>query len=173
MAVFARHNRVQSYQWKARQVVIEVNFLAPTRLFMALPAIAAHLALVRIILAMARDARHRQLVAVEVARVAALACDLRVTAAQWKLGCLVVVEGDRGPCLRGMARLATSAVFTGVFVLQAVAGMAGRGQAFVALTDVARCAGDVAVRAGQRETGLAVVEGLDLTPDLLGVAALA
>ena len=173
MASFAGNYGMQSDQWKAGQIMVEGDFLTPARFLVALPAIAAQLAMVSIVLAVAGDTRHGQLVAIEVARVAALAGDRRVTAAQRKPGRLVVVEVDRRPLCRRMARLAAIAVPSPMLVLLAVAGDAGSRQTLVALADMAFRTGDIAVRAQQGEPRLGVIVGLDLTPGFLPVTALA
>ena len=53
VAFLARHHRMQSDERKSRQIMVEGDLLSPARLLVALLAIAAQLALVRIILAMA------------------------------------------------------------------------------------------------------------------------
>ena len=104
---------------------------------------------------------------------ALVALEFCVTAAQWKLGCLVVTEADHRPLLGNVAGLAIRAVSASVLVLQAVTGDAGPGQIFVSLTSMAFCARYLAVRADQRESRLAVIEGLHATPGLLAVTAVA
>ena len=147
MASFAGDHGMQSDQWKAGQIMVEGDLLAPTRFSVTLSAIAAQLAMVSIVLAMAGNTRHRQLVAIEVSRVAALAGNRRVTAAQRKFGRRVVVEADRRPLCRRMARIAAVAVPSRMLVLQTVAGDAGSRQTLVALADMAFRATDIAVRA--------------------------
>ena len=173
MAPLAGHNGMQSDQWKARQIMVEGDLLAPARLPVTLPAIGAQLAMVSIVLAMASNAGHRQLVAIKVARVAALAGDGRVTAAQRKPGRLVVVEADGRPLHRRVAGLTAIAVPSRVLVLQAVAGDAGSRQILVALTDMAFRTCNLAVRAHQGELRLGVIVGLYLTPGFLPVTTLA
>ena len=173
MASLARHYGMQSDQWKTGQIVVEGNLLAPARFPVTLPAVGTQLAMVSIVPAMACNTRHRQLVAIKVARVALLASDGCVTPAQRKPGRLVMVEADRRPFHRRMAGLAAIAVPSRMLVLQAVAGDAGSRQILVALTDMAFRARNLAVRAHQGELRLGVIVGLDLTPGFLPVTALA
>lgn len=126
MTFLARDYRVQPDQGKSRQIVVEGDLLAPARLVVALLASLAELAFVRIILAMAGDAGHGQFVAIEVTGVTTLAAECGVTAAQWELRRLVVVEADQGPLLGGMAAFAIVAIPALMLVLQAVTGNAGR-----------------------------------------------
>lgn len=77
MAFFARRDRVASDQWQSRDVVIEGHYAAPIVLAVTLLATRAKLALVSI-LAMARHACGRRLVAKEVAGMAGIALDLRM-----------------------------------------------------------------------------------------------
>ena len=165
--------RMQSKKGKSRQVVIEGDLLPPARFVVTALAVAAQLAVMRVILAMAGDARHRELVAIEVARVAALARDLRVTAAQRKLGCLIVVEADRRPLFGSVAGLAIGAISTSVFVLQTMAGDARPGEILVSLPHMAYRARDLGVRADEGEPGFAVVEPFNLAPGLLAVTGIA
>ncbi len=80
-----------------REIVIEGNFLAPGVFIVALRAIRSELAFVGIIFLMAGYAGCRELIAIKIARVAALAFDARVLAAKRKLGHLRVIEFDRVP----------------------------------------------------------------------------
>jgi hypothetical protein len=173
MAFFARYCRVQADQRKSRKVMVEVDLLSPTRFLVALLAIASQLALVRVIVAMAGDARHGELIAVEVAGMALLALQLGVTSPQRKLGGLVVVEANGRPLLRDMAGLTLRAKKACVLVLQLVTGDARRGQIFVPLTHMALCAGYLVVRANQRKPGLGVIEGLYATPGFLAMTVIA
>jgi hypothetical protein len=59
MAFLARHHGMQPDKRKPRQIMVEGNLLPPPRLLVALLAGTAQLALVRVILAMTGDARHR------------------------------------------------------------------------------------------------------------------
>ena len=101
---------MQSDQGESGQVMIKSNLLPPARLVVTALTGAAQLAVVRVILLMAGDARHGELVAIEVARVAALARDLCMPAAERKLGCLVMIEGGRRPLVGGVAGVAIGAI---------------------------------------------------------------
>ena len=78
MTFLARDNAVASDQRKSRDVVVERCGAAPVVLAMASLAPGAKLALVPVILAMARHACCRKLVAIEIAHVARIALDLRM-----------------------------------------------------------------------------------------------
>lgn len=171
VAFLAGHHRMQSDQWEPRQIMIEDDLLPPARLLVALLAIAAQLTPVRIILAMAGDARHGQFIAIQVAGVALLALELGVAAAQRKLGCLVVVKADRGPRLGGVTGLTIGAVVARMLVLQAVTGDARPTQILVSLAHMAFRTRDFAVRADQWESRLAVIERSHPRPSLLAVTA--
>ena len=96
-----------------------------------------------------------------------------MTAAQRKLGCLVVIEVHRLPLVCIVAGLAFGAVSCAVGILQPVARDAGRGEVLVKLAGVAGRAGNGLVCAHQRKRGLAVVERLDAAPSVLAVASIA
>ena len=170
VAFLAGDHRMQSDQGKSRQVVIKGYLLTPTCLVVTALTGAAQLAVVRVILLMAGDARHGELVAIEVARVAALASDLRVPAAERKFGCLVVIETDRRPLAGGVAGLAIDAILAGVLVVETMAGDARPGEIFVSLPRMACRACDLGVRADEGKPRLAVVERFNPAPGLLAVA---
>ena len=107
-------------QRKAGDVMVEGNFLPPTGLRMALLATRAELSFVRIVLFVARRAIHRELVAIEIARMTRIAFDPGMPAAQRKLGCLVVIEVHGLPLIRIVAGLALGAVLSAVGILQPV-----------------------------------------------------
>src|SRR5689334_9516266 len=105
VAGLAFHRGVLAEQREARLRVIEARLL-PARLVVAVGARGAERPFVLVVLLVAGDAGALQLVAVEIARVAALALDLLVLAAQRVLGLRVVVEGDLRPRLGAVAGLA-------------------------------------------------------------------
>lgn len=91
MAFLAGNARVEADEGEARDVVIEVDLLAPTGLFVALLALGAELPLVGIGLGVAARTGNGQLVAIEVAGVASFALCFGVQSAQGKFRCLVVI----------------------------------------------------------------------------------
>ena len=93
-------------------------------------------------------------------------------AAQREFG-LRVIEMDGLPLRIPVARLALRAVLALMNVLKLMAGRAGQRHALVFLVGVAGGASHLLMPAGQRKFGLRVVEGADLGPALLAVAALA
>jgi len=121
MALIAADLRVTADQWKSRQIVVECDRLAPARLFMALLATGAELALVGLILLVTGHALGGQLVAVEITFMTGVALDLRVLAPQRKLGQLVVIEAHGLPFLRGVAGFALGTVPAGMRIIDAVA----------------------------------------------------
>jgi hypothetical protein len=92
VAFLAGNHRVQTEQGKACQVVVKSDLLMPTGLLVTLPAIVPQLPAVRIVLVVTGNARRRQLVAIQIARVAALARELGVATAQWKSCGRIVIE---------------------------------------------------------------------------------
>ena len=173
VAFLAGDHCMQSDQRKSRQVMIKSHLLPPARLVVASLTGAAQLTVMRVILAMAGDAGRRELVAIEVTRVAAFAGDLRMTAAKRKLGCLVVIEGDRRPLVGGVAGLAIGAISAGVLVVEAMAGDARPGKIFVSLPRMACRTSDRAVRADEGELRFTVVERFNPAPGLLAMATVA
>ena len=73
MALLARDDGVFSKQRKMREVVIVGDLLAPGVLIVALLAVLAELAFMRIVLLVAGDARGPELVVIEIAGVTGLA----------------------------------------------------------------------------------------------------
>lgn len=164
MTALARDSRVKTYQGKTGQVVIEVNSLTPALLVVTALAARAQLALMRIVLLVARDAVGLQFVCVEVAGVASAAEHLTVLSTQWKFGCLVVVEANGRPTLRRVAGLAFCAVSAAMRIAKPVAAYAGGVNSLPLLSGMAGPASNVLVFASEREFGLAVVEGLGAAP---------
>ena len=97
MTFLARHDGMAADQRKARNVMIEADLLPPAGLAMTAFAAGSELAFMRIILLVAGHAGRRELVAIEIARMAPVTLDLYVPAAQRKLGGLVVIEAHRLP----------------------------------------------------------------------------
>lgn len=120
MAFLARHLRVQADQRKMRDVVIERDALAPVSIAVTGFASSTQLALVWVVFTMTGDAGAGELVAIQNARVAGIALDLRVRAAQRVFG-LVVIETRVAPLVLVMACLAFCTVTIRVHVLQPVA----------------------------------------------------
>src|SRR5215469_992518 len=171
MALLTGHDRVAPDQRKPRDVVIERSDAPPARRAMALLAAGAELALVLVILAMARHAGRPQLVAVDVAGVARIAFDLRVRGAQREFR-LVVIEVDCGPLVLIVAGFALRPIPPAVDVLYPVAIDAPCADILVALAGMARGARHSAMSAAKRELRLVVVERLDTTPSRLTVTTL-
>ena len=92
MASLARHRGVKPNQGKTREVVVEGDFLAPSRFIVARLALCAELAFVRIVLLVTGGTTGRELVSVDIARVAAIAQDLPVLAAKREFRFRVVIE---------------------------------------------------------------------------------
>ena len=166
MTALARDSGVKTYQGKTGQVVIEVNSFTPALLVVTALAARAELTLMRIVLLVARDAVGLQFVGVEVAGVASAAEHLAVLSAQWKLGCLVVVEANGCPTLRRVAGLAFCAVSAAMRIAEPVATHAGGVNTLPLLGGMAGPASNVLVCASEREFGLAVVEGLGAAPGI-------
>jgi hypothetical protein len=173
MTLFAGHDRMQPDQRKARDIVVEGDFLAPTRFVVTLLAFASKLACMRIVLLVARGTHHAELVAVETAGMARLALDLRVAATQGKARCLGVIESNRFPGLHAVARLAFGAMATSMRILNLVAGHARRREPLVALAGMACCASNLGVGALQGKFGPRVIERLHPPPGLFAVAGFA
>ena len=118
MALLARHDGMTPDQRKSRDVVIEEGRSAPTGFAVALRAAIAELAGVGVVSSMAGHACGRELVAIEIARVARIALDLRVRGSQRKPCCPVVVKANRAPLVLIVAAGAFCAVASGVNVLK-------------------------------------------------------
>src|SRR5713101_8362623 len=146
MAFFARHDRVASDQRQSRDVVIEGHYAVPIVLAVTLLATRAKLALVPVILAMARHACCRQLVAIEIAGMAGIALDLAMCAHEWKFCFFVMIEGDGDPLFFVVTGFALGAVPSGMDILNRVAINTRSANPLVALADMARGARDIAVR---------------------------
>src|SRR5262249_17444671 len=102
-----------------------------------------------------------------------VASDPGMGAAERKLRVAIVIEADRGPLVRVVARFAFGAIASGMDVLNAVAIDAGNADAFVAFADVTGCAGDIAVGVAQRKLRLVMVVGLHAPPIRFSVTAIA
>jgi hypothetical protein len=153
--------------------VIEGNYPPPTGLSMTSLAAAAKLALVPIVLAVTRYAGRRELVAIEIAGMACIALDLRMRPSQGIFRVLVMIEVNHAPLDLVMAGLAFGAIPCGVHILNPVAIDARGANPLVAFADMARRAGDGAMRTLKRELGLVVVERFDARPCCLGMAVVA
>jgi len=173
MAFLARHDSVASDQRKSRNVVIEGRHTTPIVLGMTSLATIAKLTIVPIVLTVTRYAGRPQLVAVEIAGMARVALDLRVSASEWKFRRFVVVEANRAPLVLVMASFALGAVPSAVDVLNLVAIEARGANALVALAAVAGRTRNGAMRAPERELGLVVVVRFDAAPGGLAMAVLA
>ena len=86
MALLARDDGMLAEQGKAAQIVIERDLLTPGSLIVALLAVGPELAFVGVILFVARDTGSCELIAVEIAFVAAIAADACVLATQREFG---------------------------------------------------------------------------------------
>ena len=105
--------------------MVEARPLLPVALAVAAAAVAAQRALVLVVLQVAVDALARELVAVQAARVAALARRQAMPADQ-RVACVgVVVEADALPVAGGVAGVALVAEAGPVLVVLPVAGDAG------------------------------------------------
>jgi len=164
MAFLAGNDGVAPDQGESRDVMIEGRCSAPAGLAVTLLTAASELAFVRVILSVTGHAGRRQLIAIEIARVAAIALDLRMRGSQWKLRRLVMVEADRAPLALVVAAIALAAVSPGVDILNLVASRTRGADALVTFVNMARGAGDGTMRAFQPELGPVVVERLDAMP---------
>ena len=173
VTAFARHSSVQTDEREFGQVVVEGNRLAPAIIVVAALARGAKLALMGILLLVARNARHGQLVFVEIALVASLAGHFDVRAVQRKLGRLVVIEAYRLPFFAVVARFAFGAVAAVVNVADAVTIDARSADTLPALVSVASGARDFDVRANEGEFRFAVIECVGGFPGGDAVAAVA
>jgi hypothetical protein len=164
VAFLACRDGVVSDQRKSRDVMIERCGVSPFVLAMASLAASAKLTAVRIVGAMARDARGRELVVVEITGVARIAFDLRVGGPEWKFRVLVVTKVDRGPLVLLVAGSTLGAVPCAVDVLNPVAIHARCADSLVAFANMARGARDIAVRSLQWKAGLVVIKRLRAIP---------
>jgi hypothetical protein len=108
-------------QREAGEIVIERDLQAPGILVVALLTIGPELTFVGVVLPVARDAGHRELIAVEIAFVAAVTADARMFAAQRKFGLPRVVEPYRSPFLGLVAGVAFCSVPPMVDILKLMA----------------------------------------------------
>lgn len=173
MAFLARHDAVVSDQRKSRDIMIEGCYAAPLVLAMASLAANAKLAVVRVIGAMARDTRGRQLVAIEIACVAGIALDSCMGGPEREFCVLIVIKADCRPLVLLVAGCAFRAVPSAMDILNPVAIHARCADSLVAFADMARRARHIAVRTLQRKHGLAVVERLYATPRDLAMTIVA
>jgi len=173
VAFLARHDSVASDQRKSRNVVIEGRHTTPIVLGVTSLATIAKLTIVPIVLTVTRYAGRPQLIAIEIAGMARVALDLRVSASERKFRCFVVVEANRAPLVLVMASFALGAVPSAVDVLNLVAIEARGANALVALAAVAGRTRNGAMRAPKRKLRLVVVVRLDATPGGLAMAVLA
>ena len=127
---------MEAYQGKARQVMIEARFLSPIVFVVTLLAPGPERILVRIILLVTGGAVRLQFVGINVARMAGLAFDVLMCAAERIFG-LVVIETDRAPFRLIMTGLAFRAKTASMNILQPVTRHAGPREIFVDLIDVA------------------------------------
>src|SRR5215831_3073299 len=138
MAFLACHDSVVSDQRKSRDIMIEGCYAPPLVLAMASLAANAKLTVVRIIGPMARDARGRQLVAIEIARVACIALDFCMGGPEREFGVLIVIKADRGPLVLLVAGCALGAVPSAMDILNPVAIHARCADSLVPFADMAR-----------------------------------
>ena len=134
---FASDARVTADQRKARDVVIKGLGAAPGDLGMTLLAVATKRAFVAIVLAMAGNARRRQLVAVEISDMAGVALDLGMRAPQGIFRVLVVIEANRIPLCFAVACRTAVAIASGMDVLDQVAARAFGANPLVSLSAMA------------------------------------
>jgi hypothetical protein len=164
MAFLARYDGVAPDQRKSRDVMIERRYSAPAALSVTLLAATAKPAFVLVILSVTRHTGRRQLVAIEIARVAHIALDLRMRGSQRKPCRLVMIEANRAPLVLVVAARALGAVSSGVDILNLMAIHACGADVLIALAHMARGARDCAMCTLERERRLVVVERFDLGP---------
>jgi hypothetical protein len=138
VALLARDDRMPPKQREAGQIVIERHLQAPGILIVALLAVGPELTFVRVVLFVARDTGHCELIAVKIAFVAAVAADARVLAAQRELGLPRMIEPDRFPFLGLVAGVAFCSVPAMVNILKLMACGASGWYTFVFLVCMAR-----------------------------------
>ncbi|HEY6257721.1 MAG TPA: hypothetical protein VIY51_18220 [Xanthobacteraceae bacterium] len=173
MAFLARHDGMAPDQGKSRDVVIEGSCSAPAGLAVTLVASAAEPALVPVILSVTGHAGRCQLVAIEIARVAAVAPDFRVRGPQWKLCRFVVIKVKRRPLVLVVTAFALCAVPSGVDILDPVAIHTCDADVLVAFAGMAHGTGHATMRTLKRELRAVVVERLYATPCRLGMTTVA
>jgi hypothetical protein len=173
MAFLARHNSVTPDERKSRDVVIEILHLPPAGFTMALLATAAELTFVSVVFLMTGNTCRRQLVVVQIARVAGIALDLGVCRSQRKFCRPVVIKVDGDPFVLIVTAVAFRAIPPEMHILNLMALDTLGANALVALPNMARGAGDDPMRALQREPGPIVVEGLHTTPRNRGMTIVA
>lgn len=173
MALLAGDGLVQADEGKARDVMIEHDLLAPASVLVAFLAGRSELSLMRVVLLVAGSARRCEFVAIEVAGMTGTAFGGRVLAVEREFGGLVMVERNRRPLRGGVAGFAFGPKPARMLVLDGVAAVAGKREAFILFAGVTGRARCVAMGAGQRKFGLGVIEGLGPMPGLDGVAVLA
>jgi hypothetical protein len=158
MAVFARHNGMESDQRKSRHIMVEELRAAPAILSMTPLATISKQARMPIIFAMTGHAGRRQLVLIEIAGMAAIASYLRMRGLQRKFRCLAVIESDFGPLGVIVAAFAPGSIPPRMDVLDLVAICALHADSRVTLSEVACGARNGAVRVAHRKPGLVVIE---------------
>lgn len=146
--------------------MIEGDLLPPAGILVALLACNTELSLVWVVFLVTGHATGRELVAVEIPRVAGIAFCGCMPAPQSKFRCLVVVERNGRPLRRRMARFAFLAIPSGVLVLNAVAGNARNAGALVFFARMAGYASDITVCAHKWKLRFGVIEHLRLAPIL-------
>lgn len=153
--------------------MIEGGYATPIVLAMTCLATNAKPAVVPVVLAMAGHTGCRQPVAIEIASVARIAFNLCMCGPERKFRRFVMIEANRAPFVLIVARLAGGSVPSGMDILNLVAVDAGCADPFVAFTDMAAGARDIAVRTLQRKPGLIVVERLHGPPRRLAMTIVA
>lgn len=141
--------------------MIEFGRLLPVALCMATGAIFAQCLLVFVIIAVTGITVLGQLVLVQIARVAVLACRAPVPAPKYIPGVHIVIEAGDFPLTRCMAcftPLTKISTVSLLVIVLAVACDAGNGGAFVRTRLVAISALDFCMFSDQRETGGVMVE---------------
>jgi hypothetical protein len=173
MAFLARYDGVTPDQRKPGDIVIEGGYASPAGLTVTLLAPIAEPACVRILLAVTRLASRRQLVAIEIARVASVALDLRMRGSQRKFRRPVMIKVDRAPLALVVAALAFSAVSPGVDILNLVAIHASGAEVPVPFAGVTCGAGNRPMGALEREFRPIMVKRLDAEPRRLAMTFVA
>lgn len=173
VTVLAERHGVTAEKRERRLIVIELYVAAPAGFVVAALATCTKLPGVRVCAAMTPHAGGGKLDAVKRSAVTGVALDLCVAAVQRKFRGGQVIEVNCAPFCRVVTCFAFWTVAAQMGVLQTMTSHAGRIDILVYLACMAGRACDVGVRSNKQERGLTMVKRPNVTPRVLGVAAVA
>ena len=148
VAFLAGHDGMHANQRKARQVMVETDFITPASFAMTCSALLAFLSGMYIIGTMARMTFPDRLLLLQVTTMTCSTAHLTVLARQWKFGLLFMIEIRLVPSPGCVTGITFPAILPAVLVIAPVTGDTLRFQLFIQGALVAGIASHLAVFPG-------------------------